>query len=75
VVNKLFKTGDPIWIPGACTLYHPDTRCPNKYRIFDKPICAWYVEKVDDKWAKVMYDNVYWSVEQNSLYPYPQENK
>ncbi|NDB86375.1 MAG: hypothetical protein EB127_27310 [Alphaproteobacteria bacterium] len=70
---NLFRTGDPIWVPSGCVLYHPDMKYPDKYKISDKPVCAWYIESVNDKWAKVMYDNVFWSVEKNSIYPYPQE--
>ena len=73
MMNKIFGTGDPVWIPSCSTLYFPNTTCPNSYRITDSPICAWFVEKLDDKWAKVMFDNIYWSVEQKDVFPYPQE--
>jgi hypothetical protein len=70
---KLINSGDPIWIPSDCVLYFPDTKCPKKYKTYNSPICAWYVEPIDDKWAKIMYENSYWSIDKNDIYPYPQE--
>jgi hypothetical protein len=64
--------GDPIWIPSSSTLYYPSAKYCTKYKFIAAPICAWFVEQTDDKCSKVMYDNVYWSVESEDLYPYPQ---
>lgn len=72
-MNKIFSIGEPVWIPSSCMLYYPNTTCPNAYKLVEKPICAWFVEKTDDRWAKVMFENIYWSIEQKDLFPYPQE--
>jgi hypothetical protein len=72
-MTEMIKTGDPIWIPADCTLYFPDTKSPQKYKVSDSPICAWFIENIDEVWAKVMYENTYWSVSKISIYPYPQE--
>jgi len=74
-MNSLFKTGDPLWIPAACTLYFPDMSYPRKYKVCDRPICAWFVEPIDTKWVKVMYENTFWSIENTNIFPYPQERK
>lgn len=69
------KTGDPIWIPAGGILYFPDTAYPQKYKVFEKPICAWFVDKVNTQWAKIMYENTYWSVNNTDIFPYPQQEQ
>jgi hypothetical protein len=71
--QNLHRPGDPVWIPSQTALYYPDVLCPKKYKINDKPICAWFIEAINDKWCKIMYENIYWSVEKYDVYPYPQE--
>lgn len=71
----MFKTGDPLWVPSACTLYYPDFTYPRKFIVCEKPICAWFIERIDDHWVKIMYDNTFWSIENANIYPYQEENK
>jgi|APGre2960657373_1045057.scaffolds.fasta_scaffold01642_16 hypothetical protein len=74
-MNCLIQTGDPIWIPADSTLYYPDIKYPQKFQVFKAPICAWFVENIDEVWAKVLYENTYWSISKNNIFPYSQEQK
>jgi hypothetical protein len=74
-VIHFYNSGDPIWIPSDCILYQPDAHNPRSYKLLEKPICAWYIEQADSNWSKIWYENSFWTIKTNAIYPYKEQTK